>query len=126
MSAGPSAYQALTLLLFSAPWAPAQWTPSSCLLPSRETDCADSVREGSGRAVGAPCAVPPPVGAPGRGTLSQKPGSVLRASGQAVRGFIGPSTADLPFHSLTRAVSASFLCCEAPLFPSVINKYFRG
>lgn len=48
MSVGPSVYQALTLLLFSPPWAPAQWTPSSCLLPSYETDCADSVREGSG------------------------------------------------------------------------------
>ena len=59
------------------------------------------------------------------GRRSQKPGSVL-ACDQAAPGFVGPSTADVPFCSLTRAVSSRFLCCEAPLFPSVINKYFRG
>lgn len=83
-------------------------------------------RLGAGRAVGGRAQCCLPVLAPGQGGLSQKPGSVLGASDQAVRGFIGPSTADVPFRSLTRVVSASFLCCEAPLFPSVINKYFRG
>lgn len=128
VSVGPRVYQALTTLLFSPPWTPAWRTPSSSLLPSHETDSADGVvrRLGAGRAVGVRAQCCLPVIAPGRGRLAQKSGSVLGASDQAERGFIGPSTTDVPFRSLTRAVSASFLCCEAPLFPSVINKYFRG
>lgn len=106
MSVGPKVYQALTLLLFSPPWAPAQWTPSSCLLPLRETDQPTaSVRGlGSGRAGPAAAASS---GSSGAGhTRSQ---ALFCPYPSVARGFIGPSTADLPFHSLTRAVSASFL-----------------
>lgn len=61
VSVGLRVYQALTTLLFSPPWTPERWTPSSSLLPSYETDSADSVLEASGgwEGGGGPCAVLP-------------------------------------------------------------------
>lgn len=39
---------------------------------------------------------------------------------------VGPNTADVHFHLLVKVASASFFHCKAPLFPSVIKKYFCG